>query len=86
MEFEFDVAKSATNRSKHGIDFVLAQRLWDDERRIEVQAKTVGESRWLTVARIEGRYWTAVLTLREDRIRIISVRRSRQEDVQLYEG
>lgn len=86
MEFEYDPAKSASNRAKHGIDFVTAQALWLDERRIEVQARTSDEQRWLTVAKIGDRVWAAVFTLRDDRIRIISVRRARQEEVELYEG
>ncbi|MGO1627898.1 BrnT family toxin [Microbacterium sp.] len=85
MEFEFDPTKSTANLNKHGIDFTEAQRLWLDEDRIEVRAHTEGEPRWLTVAKHGGRHWTAVHTFRNDRIRIISVRRSRQSEVDLYE-
>lgn len=86
MDFEFDPAKSAANRVKHGIDFDAAQLLWQDASRIEASARTVDEPRWLSVGRIDPRFWTAVFTIRENRIRIISVRRSRQEEVDLYEG
>ncbi|MBC7292861.1 MAG: BrnT family toxin [Thermoleophilia bacterium] len=86
MEFEFDEAKSEANAAKHGIDFVAAQTLWLDERLIEIPAKTVDEPRWLVIGTIEGKHYSAVITRRESRIRIISVRRSRAKEVALYEG
>jgi uncharacterized DUF497 family protein len=86
VEFEFDPAKSAANQTKHGLDFVQAQELWEDTMRIEVPARTEGESRWLVVGRIGGQHFSAVVTYREERIRIISVRRSRAEEVAIYEG
>ena len=86
MEFEFDPAKSAANQEKHGIDFGRAQELWRDSTRVEVPARTVDEPRWLVIGRIHGTHWSAVVTYREERIRIISVRRSRDEEVVIYEG
>ncbi len=86
MEFEFDADKSAANAAKHGIDFVQAQRLWQDPLRVEIPARTVDEPRWLVVGSIEGRHWSAVVTRRRERTRIISVRRSRDEEVAIYEG
>ena len=86
MLFEFDDAKSRSNKAKHGIDFVEAQALWLDERLIAIPARTDDEPRFLVIGRIENRYWSAVITYRGDRIRIISARRSREEEVALYEG
>jgi hypothetical protein len=86
MEFEFDPGKSAANQEKHGIDFVRAQVLWQDSMRVEVPARTVDEPRWLVIGQISGKYWSAVVTYREARIRIISVRRSRDEEVAIYES
>lgn len=86
MEFEFDPIKSRSNASKHGIDFVDAQDLWDDPNLIEIAAKTEDEPRWLVVGQIAGKHWSAVITYRSDAIRIISVRRSRPEEVVLYES
>lgn len=86
IAFEFDEHKSQRNREKHGIDFVQAQALWDDPYLIEIPARTVDEPRFLVVGRIEGRHWSAVITHRNESIRIISVRRSRVEEVALYEG
>ncbi len=85
MKFEFDPEKSARNKLKHGIDFLQAQELWEDADRVEVPARTVGEPRWLVVARVDGVHWSAVVTYRGTRVRIISVRRSRSEEVKIYE-
>jgi uncharacterized DUF497 family protein len=86
VEFEFDEAKSQANSAKHGIDFLAAQALWRDELRIEVPARTEDEPRFLVIGRIASKHYSAVITYREQRVRIISVRRSRKEEVALYEG
>ncbi len=86
MEFEFDAAKSRANAIKHGIDFVEAQRLWDDPFRVEIPARTTDEMRLLVIGRIDRTHWSAVVTHRGPRIRIISVRRSRPEEVTIHEG
>jgi uncharacterized DUF497 family protein len=84
--FEFDEAKSRSNLEKHGIDFVQAQELWSDPYLIEIPAKTTDEPRSMVIGRIRGKHWSAVITHRSKNIRIISVRRSRVEEVALYEG
>ncbi len=86
MEVEFDLRKSEGNRRKYGIDFVEAQALWLDVNRIEIPARTVDEPRTLVIGRIQDRRWSAVVTYREAQIRIILVRRSRKEEVEIYEG
>lgn len=86
MEFEYDRDKSATNAHKHGIDFVDAQVLWDDVDRVEVPARTDDEPRWLIIGRIGEQHFSAIITYRGDRIRVISVRRARREEVAIYEG
>jgi hypothetical protein len=86
LVFEFDERKSQTNLDKHGIDFVEAQELWKDPYLVEIPAKTDDEPRLLVIARIRGKHWSAVITPRGDNIRIISVRRSRTEEVTIYES
>ncbi|MEO7086808.1 MAG: BrnT family toxin [Gemmatimonadaceae bacterium] len=86
MDFEFDDAKSRSNKEKHGIDFIDAQRLWLDDRLLEVQARTDDEPRFVAIGRIAGAHWSAVITYRDGRVRLISVRRSRTEEVALYES
>lgn len=86
LAFEFDESKSRANLEKHGIDFVQAQVLWSDPDLIEIPAVTVDEPRLLVIGRIDGKHWSAVITYRGENIRIISVRRSRSEEVAIYEG
>lgn len=86
MEFEFDDNKSGSNKMKHGIDFKQAQKLWDDPDLIEIPVRTSDEPRFLVVGRIAGRYFSGIITYRGDKIRIISVRRARKEEVNIYES
>lgn len=85
-DFEFDGDKSAANRIKHGIDFLEAQALWNDPDLLEIQAKSADEPRFLVVGLIGVKHWSAVITYRNERIRLISVRRSRKREVELYES
>ncbi len=86
MDFEFDAHKSARNKMKHGIDFIEAQVLWDDPDLIEIPARTSDEPRFLVSGRIAGKHWSAVITYRGDRTRIISVRRAGQKEIEIYES
>ena len=86
MNFEFDPDKSVANLQKHGIDFGEAQRLWEDPDLLEIPARTADEPRFLIIGRIDSKHWSAVITYRGDRTRLISVRRSRAEEVALYES
>jgi hypothetical protein len=86
VEFEWDPDESRINQEKHGVDFAQARVLWEDALRVEIPARTVDEPSWLIIDRIDGRHWSAVVTYREERVRIISVRRSRGEEVAIYEG
>jgi uncharacterized DUF497 family protein len=85
MEFEFDPAKSDSNRKKHSIDFVDAQALWNDPDFVELPATTTGERRYLVIGKISGKHWSGIITYRGQRVRIISVRRSREEEIKIYE-
>ena len=86
MDFEFDPLKINVNKKKHGIDFVEAQVLWDDPNRLEIPAKTQDESRSIVIGRIQEKHWSAFITYRGEKVRIISVRRSRREEIFWYES
>jgi hypothetical protein len=86
MIFEFDPDKSAANREKHGIDFVQAQALWEDTDYVEIPLKTVDEARFMVIGKIEGNVWSGIITYRGESVRIISVRRSRKEEIAVYES
>ncbi len=86
MEFEFDPSKSDSNKKKHGIDFHESQAIWNDPDFIEIPVKVSDEPRFLVVGKISGKHWSSVITYRGEKIRIISVRRSRKEEVDIYES
>jgi uncharacterized protein len=86
MEFEFDPPKSAANKVRHGIDFLEAQALWTDPDLVEIPVTTSDEPRFVVIGKIGDRHWSGVITYRAEKIRIISVRRSRTEEVDIYEG
>ena len=86
MEFECDLQKSDSNQHKHGIDFSTAQLLWADPNRIQIPAKETDEPRFMVIGMIEQKHWSAIITYRDEKIRIISIRRSRDEEIEIYES
>jgi uncharacterized DUF497 family protein len=86
MEFEYDTNKSIDNKIKHGIDFDAAQALWSDPEHLKIPARETDEPRYLVIGMIGILHWSAVVTYRGKYIRLISVRRSRVEEVKLYES
>ena len=85
-QFEFDSNKSESNKQKHGIDFIKIQELWNDSDRVEIPARTEDEPRYLIIGKIENIIWSVIITYREENIRIISARRSREREVKIYES
>jgi len=85
MEFEWDENKSLSNKQKHGIDFASATELWNDTGGVEIQTTFRDESRNILIGKIRGRLWAAVFTLRDSAVRIISVRKAREREAELYE-
>lgn len=85
-DFEYDDDKSQANLAKHGIDFQDAQALWKDPNLLEIQATSDDEPRFLAIGLIGSKHWSAVITYRNGAIRLISVRRSRKREVELYES
>ena len=86
MPFEFDPTKSVANKIKHGIDFYDAQALWDDPDRFEIPLLNLDEPRFMIVGKIGEKHWSSIITYRAENVRIISVRRSRKEEVAFYEN
>jgi hypothetical protein len=86
MEFEYDETKSKRNKEKHEIDFVEVQQLWGDRERIEIPLKTKDEPRYVVIGKISEKHWSVIITYRENKIRIISARRSRKEEIEFYES
>ncbi len=86
MEFEYNSEKSVSNLLKHGIDFEMAQSLWRDPDLLQIPAKDTDEPRFLMIGRIGDKHWSAIVTYRDNFIRLISVRRSREKEIELYES
>jgi uncharacterized DUF497 family protein len=86
MKFEFDERKSQANKAKHGVDFLEAQALWDDPDLLEIPLKSEDEPRVMMVGLMGAKHCSAIITHREARVRLISVRRSRDEERELYES
>ena len=86
MGFEFDPKKSEKNKEKHGIDFEEAQQLWDDPDRVEFPARSDDEDRYAVIAELNRKLWVVFYTPRENKIRIIPVRRARTNERTLYES
>ena len=86
MDFEYDPQKSELNKIKHGIDFEEAKALWNDENSFQADTISQVEERFLVIGRIDGVIWTAVITYRNENVRIISVRRARGQEVENYDN
>jgi uncharacterized DUF497 family protein len=86
MPFEFDEQKSILNRTKHGIDFLEAQNLWNDPERVEIPARNMDEPRYMIIGWIGKNIWSAIYTIRKRNIRIISVRKARGNEKEIYES
>ena len=86
FDFEFDEQKSLMNKDKHGIDFDEAQLLWLDEMLVEIPARSDDETRSLVVGKIGEDHWAAIITYRGEKTRIVSVRRARAKEIEIYEG
>ena len=87
MTFEYDKIKSSINKSKHNIDFEEVQKLWEDPYSFEILSpQSEDEERFLVLGQINFKNYTAIITYRDENIRIISVRRSRKKESNLYES
>ena len=86
MPFEFDENKSLSNKKKHGIDFIEAQSLWNDPERVIIPSREMDEIRNMIIGRIEKKVWAAIYTIRRENIRIISVRKARENEKEIYES
>ena len=84
-QFEWDPQKDEANLKKHGLSFERARTIWDDERRICYHLCDQPETRWLVIARLGPRiYMSAVVTYREERIRLISARYATKQEIEMY--
>jgi len=87
FEFEYDPNKSKSNKDKHGISFEEAKILWNDENALVALAHVVdSETRYAIISKILGKCYVAIFSIRENKYRIISVRRCRKNEEDGYES
>ena len=86
MKFEYDIKKSLSNKQKHGIDFEEAKRIWDDDKMVEIRTSYEDEERFISIGKITAKVYTVVTTYRRENIRIISARRARKKEIEIYES
>ena len=84
--FEFDKDKEKANVKKHVIDFTQAQVIWEDPKLVELPLKYEDEYRAQVIGRAYEKIWSIIITYRGEVIRIISARRARKNEVDLYES
>ena len=85
--FEYDAQKSNSNKTKHGVDFIEAQNLWSGGILVITTAKTLDdEQRFAAIGKLGEKHWVAFYTMRDEVIRLISVRRARLGEIKYYES
>ena len=87
MKFEWDAVKAVSNKTKHGVSFDLATRVFFDPCRIEThdQWEDYGEDRWATIGIVDPAVLYVVYTVRDgDTIRIISARKANEKERKQY--
>jgi uncharacterized DUF497 family protein len=83
IRFEWDERKRQSNLTKHGLDFLDADLVFDAPY-YSYESPRGGEDRLVTVGLLEGREVAVVWVERADAIRVISFRRARHEERRQY--
>jgi len=84
VTFEWDPIKDVGNQVKHGRSLASATAIWSGSV-VTLPSRNPGEPRHLAIGVIDGSHWTVVFTTRGDCIRLISARRSRDNEKAIYE-
>ena len=86
--FEWDEQKAERNQAKHSVSFEFATRAFDDENRVTVidNRRDYGETRYITLAKIDNRLYVVAFTLRSSIIRLISARKASNKEAKRYEN
>ena len=85
MKFEWDETKNEANIKKHGISFSLASRVFETARFTE-RSDREGEERYIAIGEVYGKLIAVAYTMRSERIRVISARRSRKNERRKYKN
>ena len=75
VDFEWDTAKELVNRSKHGVDFRTATKVFLDPHVLEFDdVDSAGGLRFNAIGLVEGRMLIVTYTMRGEIVLIISAR------------
>jgi len=86
FKFEWDEKKNLINIQKHKISFEEATKLFEISNVI-VKAKNIeDEERFAIIGKLNQKCYFCVFTIRNEKIRIISVRRCRKKEEAYYES
>ncbi len=86
MKVTFDPVKNQANSKKHGLflnaadDFSWGSAFYQEDTR-----KDYGEKRYYALGFLHGRLHAAIFTPRPEGIRMISLRKANEKEVQCYE-
>jgi len=84
VEFEWDEEKRAATFAARGLDFAFATLFFDGRPVVDRASPRGGEERTMSIAFVEGSFLTLVWTKRNEKIRVISMRRSRVAEERAY--
>jgi uncharacterized protein len=87
VDIEFDPAKDAANRDKHGVSLAFGIHLFDDPAHLIIPSlrEIDGEERFKVVGNVDNRLWTAVYVWRGAACRFVSVRKSNGKEAAAYD-
>jgi uncharacterized DUF497 family protein len=83
-KFEWQEDKRQKTLKERNLDFADAYRFFDDRPVIHQPTPRDGEERWKSTALFNGKFFTVVWMWREDTMRIISMRRSHEQEERKY--
>ena len=83
-QFEWDENKRSSTLEKHGIDFLDAIRIFDGRPVLHAPSDRPGEERWVATGSLSGQMVSAVYTLRDGAVRIITSRRAKKNEQREY--
>ena len=88
MPFEWDDKKAELNLKKHGLRFEDVVKAFDDPKGIELldRGHSERERRFQLIAMADGTILFIVFTERVGAIRLISARRARSKEIEIYYG
>ena len=85
MFYEWDDKKAELNQRKHGVAFDFVEKFeWDSALVREDKRVDYGECRFNATGWVKDRLYQLTFTLRDDAIRVISLRKATKREIKYY--